>query len=149
MSDSVFMRIVRGEIGSYKVWEDDDIVAILDIEPVNKGHVLILTKQPYVDVRGVPDDLLAKILPLARDLGVAVCEEFGYPGFNIHQSNGAAAGQDIFHYHMHVWPRRSEDEITFMYKEEVSYADGEIGVVAERIRRSLERVERAKFEMSD
>lgn len=137
MSDSIFAKIVRGELPSCKVWEDEDLLVILDIEPVNKGHALILTKQPYADARDVPDAILGKILPLARDIGVILCREFGYSGFNIHQSNGPDAGQDVIHYHLHVWPRCSKEELRFVFKEEVTYKSGEIAEVADRIERAL------------
>ena len=133
MADTIFGRIVDGRLPSHRVWEDADLLAILDIEPVNKGHALILTKVPYVDCRQVPDRILQKVLPLARDLGAAMCEEFGYSGFNVHQSNGPDAGQDILHYHLHVWPRTSDGELTLAFRDEVQYAPGEIENFAERL----------------
>lgn len=137
MNKSIFARIIDGELPSVKIWEDEDILAILDIEPVNIGHVLILARCPCSDIRQVPDRILRKILPLARDIGAAVCDVLGYEGFNIHQSNGAAAGQDVMHFHMHVWPRNEKSEVRLVFKNHPSYAEGEIEDVGSQLRTAL------------
>jgi histidine triad (HIT) family protein len=143
MADDVFSRIVEGELPSVRIWEDEDVLAILDIEPVNIGHVLVLAKCPCVDIRQVPDKVLKKILPLARDIGVALCEAFGYGGFNIHQSNGVAAGQDVMHFHLHIWPRREKDEVRLVFKNHPSYSDGEMTQIGAQLRLALSEVRRS------
>jgi|HubBroStandDraft_1064217.scaffolds.fasta_scaffold74116_3 histidine triad (HIT) family protein len=137
MPDSVFSRIIAGELPSAKVWEDDDLLAILDLQPVNKGHVLILAKCECADIRDVADSILAKVLPLARDVGIALCEAFGYSGFNIHQSNGVAAGQDVMHYHLHVWPRREKAEVRLVFRDEPEYEGNELSEVAEQLSKAV------------
>lgn len=140
MADDVFTRIIAGELPSVRIWEDEDVLAILDIEPVNIGHVLILAKCPCVDIRQVPDKVLEKILPLARDIGAVLCETLGYSGFNIHQSNGAAAGQDVMHFHLHIWPRHAKDEVGLVFMNHPSYADGEIGQVGAKLAQALSEI---------
>lgn len=144
VAKSVFAKIIDGELPSVKVWEDDDLVAILDIEPVNLGHVLILAKCPCLDIREVPDVTLAKVLPLARDIGLALCQSFGYSGFNIHSSNGLAAGQDVMHFHLHVWPRREKEEVRLVFRDHPSYAEGEIEEVGARLAVALRIVRDGK-----
>ena len=140
MAKSELARITDGALPAAMVWEDDDLLAILDTEPMNIGHVLILTKSEFADIRDVPDSVLAKVLPLARDLGIALCNAFGYAGFNIHQNNGAAAGQEVMHYHLHVWPRRGRDEVRLAFQHEPRYTGNELSDVAGQLSRALREV---------
>lgn len=101
----IFCKIANGEIPSATVYEDDDFRAILDLGPASRGHVLILPKEHFADVCALDETVGAKVLPLAAKLGAAMKESLGCSGFNVVQNNGKAAGQTVFHFHVHVIPR--------------------------------------------
>lgn len=105
MSECIFCKIARGEIPSATVYEDEDFRAILDMSPASKGHTLILPKHHFDDVTKLDAVTAAKVLPLAARLGKAMKKSLGCAGFNIVQNNGEAAGQTVFHFHVHVIPR--------------------------------------------
>lgn len=101
----IFCKIANGEIPSSTVYEDEDFRVILDLGPATKGHALILPKDHFKDVCELDEKIAAKVLPLAAKIGAAMKESLGCAGFNIVQNNGEAAGQTVFHFHVHVIPR--------------------------------------------
>ena len=104
-SNCIFCKIANGEIPSSTVYEDQDFRVILDLGPAAKGHALILPKAHFKDVCELDEAVAAKVLPLGAKIGAAMKEALGCAGFNLVQNNGAAAGQTVFHFHMHVIPR--------------------------------------------
>jgi len=111
LNDTVFAKIIRGEIPCYKIYEDGVFLAILDIYPANPGHCLILPKAQAADIFDLPNEVCAKILPLAKRIAAAIMAATDCDGVNILQNNGAAAGQEIFYYHLHIIPRYEKDGI--------------------------------------
>jgi histidine triad (HIT) family protein len=111
MSDCVFCEIVKGRIPSIRVHEDDDFLVLMDINPVVAGHCLIITKEHFPATSSVPDDLLAKALPLAKRLADAALLGVGAEAYNLIVNNGRVSGQEIDHWHMHVIPRKSRAEL--------------------------------------
>ena len=110
MSEScIFCRIVRGELPSVKVYEDDDVLAFLDIGPIIKGHTLVIPKRHVDPLAAVPAELLAKVMAVVQRVTQAQVRAFKADGVNVHQSNGAAAGQVVPHVHFHVIPRFATD----------------------------------------
>jgi histidine triad (HIT) family protein len=109
MSDCIFCKIIAGEIPSFKVYEDADFLAILDRFPSSAGHVLVLPKRHAADLFELSEAEAAAVLPLAQKLAKKIKATLGCAGVNIVQNNGAAAGQEIFHYHMHIVPRYTND----------------------------------------
>lgn len=103
--DCIFCKIANGEIPSSTIYEDEQFRVILDLGPASKGHALILPKEHFKDVCGLDEKVAAKILPLGAKLGAAMKKSLGCAGFNLVQNNGEAAGQTVFHFHMHVIPR--------------------------------------------
>lgn len=101
----IFCKIANGEIPSSTVYEDEDFRVILDLGPATKGHALILPKDHFKDVCELDEKIAAKVLPLAAKIGAAMRESLGCAGFNLVQNNGEAAGQTVFHFHVHVIPR--------------------------------------------
>lgn len=101
----IFCKIANGEIPSETIYEDDTFRVILDLGPASRGHALILPKEHSKDVCELEGEAAAKILPLAGRIGKAMKESLGCAGFNLVQNNGEAAGQTVFHFHMHVIPR--------------------------------------------
>ena len=97
------------------IYEDDDFRVILDIEPASKGHALILPKEHYANFYELPDELAAKILLVAKKVITKMTDIVKCDGYNVLQNNGEAAGQTVFHYHMHLIPRYQEDEVTIAW----------------------------------
>lgn len=101
----IFCKIANGEIPSAAIYEDEDFRVILDLGPASEGHALILPKNHFKDVCELDAEVAAKVLPLAAKIGAAMKESLGCAGFNLVQNNGAAAGQTVHHFHMHIIPR--------------------------------------------
>ena len=123
MSDCIFCKIANGEIPSYTVYEDDDFRGIMDIAPASKGHVIILPKEHAADVFEIKEEMASKIYAVAKKVAKAVKEVTGCDGVNILQNNGEAAGQTVFHLHMHVIPRWNNDNIKITWKPDESMKD--------------------------
>jgi len=105
MENCIFCKIVAGEIPSMKVYEDEYCIATLDIGPATKGHTLIIPKEHHQDITDMDAGLLGKLMTVAKTIGIRQKEKLGAAGFNIVQNNGAAAGQTVLHFHIHVIPR--------------------------------------------
>ena len=112
----IFCKIAGGEIPSSTVYEDEDFRVILDLGPASKGHALILPKQHYKDLCELDEAVAAKVMPLAAKIGKAMKQSLGCAGFNVVQNNGEAAGQTVFHFHMHLIPRYKNDDAGFGWK---------------------------------
>jgi len=100
MDDCIFCKIVKGEIPSYKIYEDDKVLAFLDINPLSKGHTLVLPKQHFETVLDIPSDLYSYLAQVVQK----VDEKYKPEGIHINQNNGERAGQVIPHVHIHVKP---------------------------------------------
>jgi len=108
-NDCVICKLVSGELEVSVIHEDDLCVAFMDIQPVNPGHVLVVPRQHYESLLDVPPDLARHLFDVALRLAPIVRRLAGAEGLNVIVNSGAAAGQDVFHYHVHVIPRRSDD----------------------------------------
>ena len=107
--DCIFCKLANGVFPTHKIYEDDDFSVILDASPANKGHSLILTKDHFADLWEADDEILAKVLPLAKKIAAAVKDTVDADGINIVQNNAPAAGQTVFHFHTHIIPRYDND----------------------------------------
>ncbi|MBW3002393.1 HIT family protein [Candidatus Woesearchaeota archaeon] len=136
MEDCIFCKIVKGEIPCQKVYEDDKILAFLDIMPVHKGHTLVIPKEHHTDILDMPDDTLAELAKVAKKVSKAVKEATKADGFNIGQNNGAAAGQAVFHFHLHVIPRFNNDGLKTWPHGKLP--DEEMNAIHQAIKNSLE-----------
>lgn len=105
MEDCIFCKIIKGEIPSFRVYEDGDVMAMMDINPASPGHTLILPKKHVKDLSEADEALAGKLLMTAKEIGLRQMETLGADGFNVVQNNGRAAGQTVFHLHVHVIPR--------------------------------------------
>jgi histidine triad (HIT) family protein len=101
----IFCKIVRKQAPSSIVYEDDTIMAFLDIRPLNMGHTLVIPKAHYVDIFDIPEKELSQVHNVAKLVAFAIKKSTIADGISIIQQNGKAAGQDIFHMHVHVVPR--------------------------------------------
>ena len=111
MSDCLFCRIVAGELPSTRVHEDERVVALMDIFPATRGHVLVIPRAHAADLRDVAPDDLTAAAAAAQLLAGQAFDRLGAAGVTIMQSNGAAAWQTVFHYHVHVIPRYDGDPL--------------------------------------
>lgn len=135
MSDGcIFCRVIRGELPSTKIYEDDDILAFMDIGPIVKGHTLVIPKVHVDPLTAVAPELLAKIMRVVQRVADAQVRGLNADGVNVHQSNGAAAGQVVPHVHFHVIPRFRDDGHRWNWNAGRYSAPAEAQALAERIR---------------
>ena len=105
----IFCKIANGEIPSATLYEDEDFRVILDLGPATKGHALILPKNHFANLFEIPEDMDAKAFILAKKIAKKMKDVFVCDGVNIVQNNGVAAGQTVFHFHIHLIPRYEGD----------------------------------------
>jgi histidine triad (HIT) family protein len=103
---NIFAKILRGELPSYKVYEDDKALAFLDIMPRAPGHTLVLPKTPARNLLDVGADDLAHVMKIAQKIAKASMKAFDAQGVTVQQFNEGAGGQVVFHLHVHVIPRK-------------------------------------------
>jgi histidine triad (HIT) family protein len=108
MSETIFSKIIRGEIPCHRVYEDDLVLAFLDINPLCEGHVLVIPKEPAATVDQLSDESSAAIGRVLPRLSRAVIAATGVKEFNILQNNGAGAHQAVFHVHFHIIPKHPD-----------------------------------------
>ena len=104
--DCIFCKIIAGEIPAYKLYEDEDILAFLDINPINIGHTLIIPKKHTLDIMTIDNDTFIKIVDKARDIAKLISEKLNSTGFSITQNNGKL--QEVKHFHLHIVPCYNE-----------------------------------------
>ena len=133
----IFCRIVAGEIPCFKLHEDDDTLAFMDINPASEGHALVIPKEHAADVHAVSDEAIAATVVTAKRIAAAIDETLSPQGMNLIQCNGPAAAQSVMHFHMHVLPRSQGDGLALNWGLEPGDMDA-IGALAERIRANLQ-----------
>lgn len=111
MPECLFCRIVTGELPSTRVYEDERVVAIMDIFPATRGHTLVIPRAHAADLRDVAGEDLAAAAEAAQLLARRAFERLGADGVTVMQANAAAAWQTVFHYHVHVIPRYDGDPL--------------------------------------
>lgn len=110
MTSCIFCKIVEGSLPSEKIYEDEHVVAMMDIMPVTKGHVLIIPKNHRENIYEMTEDEAANLFKVAPKIANILKEEFTPAGMNLLQNNGAPAGQAVFHFHLHFIPRYDETD---------------------------------------
>ena len=111
--DCIFCKIANGEIPSATLYEDEEFRVVLDLGPAAKGHALILPKDHYADLYEIDEEVAGRVFKLAKKMATKMTEALGCDGFNIVQNNKPAAGQTVFHFHMHLIPRYEGDNAEF------------------------------------
>ena len=109
MEECIFCKIIRGEIPCHKILEDDEVLAFLDINPVSRGHTLVIPKQHYENMMDTPKDIRERVLEISKDLAIQYKNLLKADGFNFLNSSGRAAQQSVFHFHIHLVPRYEND----------------------------------------
>lgn len=138
--DNIFLKIVRKELPSYLVYEDDYVYAFLDIKPYSKGHTLIVPKKYCPDIESLDDKTATAVLMAAKKITIALRSLFTYEGIVLHQVNGEKA-QEIRHFHMHVYGTLQKDAIHF-YKtlpENYKERDALLSTIAQDISNFINR----------
>ncbi len=110
-TNCIFCKIVKGEIPSKTLYEDEDFKVIFDISPASKGHVIIIPKVHAANIYELPDEVAAKIFVVAKKVATALKNVLNCDGINVLQNNGEVAGQTVFHLHVHVIPRFKDDNL--------------------------------------
>lgn len=136
MDNCIFCKIIAGEIPTTKVYEDDEILAFLDLHPVNIGHTLVLPKAHHINLYDTPDETLAHMAPIIKKLSIAIKKALGADGINIEMNNDAVAGQLLFHTHIHIVPRFEGDGFTH-WRGARGYEEGEMAEVQQKIQKVL------------
>lgn len=114
--DCIFCKLANGEIPTATLYEDEWFRVILDASPASMGHALIIPKEHFENLYELEDELASKALVLAKKLVTKFTGALGCQGYNIVQNNGAAAGQTVFHFHMHLIPRYDKDKVGLGWK---------------------------------
>ena len=134
--DCIFCKIVKEEIPCTKIYEDGKTLAFLDITPINIGHTLVIPKEHFKDIHEVPEELVTHMMKAVKKISTTLRTSLPCDGVNVAMNNEGAAGQVIFHAHIHVIPRFEGDGFELWHGKR-SYEEGEMQKVAEKITGAL------------
>ena len=135
--DCIFCKIIRGEIPSFKLYEDDLTYAFMDINPLNDGHALVIPKYHAENIYATPDEWFGPTMSTVRRIASAVNKVVQPEGINLLQANGPGAKQSVFHLHMHVIPRYADDGAGMNWEMKHGDMDA-IGKLAKQIIAAIE-----------
>jgi histidine triad (HIT) family protein len=136
MAGSIFSKIIAGEIPCQKVFENEHVLAFLDINPLAEGHTLVIPKREVAQLDALSDDEAAEVGRALRRVAAAVSQTIGSAGYNVLQNNGAVSGQEVMHVHFHIIPRRAGDGLGYRWKPQPGDPDA-LAALAERIRAAV------------
>jgi len=134
--DCLFCKMVAGQIPVTKIYEDEVVLAFLDIGPISDGHTLVIPKQHFEKLHNCSSELLGRIGQCLGRIAGAVAAAMNSDGYNVLCNNGRAAGQFIEHLHFHIIPRNTGDSL-FGQWPAYEYEQGKIEVIAEKIQKNL------------
>lgn len=137
MTNCVFCKIVAWDTPSQRVYEDDQLIAFLDINPINWGHTLVIPRQHYGNCTETPPEVLSEMIKLTHKLAPAIASAMAADGYNLGINNGRAAGQLVDHVHIHIIPRKTDDGLK-SWPSRSRYPEGEMGTTAKKIKAVLE-----------
>jgi histidine triad (HIT) family protein len=132
---NIFAKVLRGEIPCHKLYEDEDTLAFLDIMPRTEGHTLVITKEKARDLFDIRPEALGKLMAVVQKLAPKIKDAVGAEGVLIQQFNGAAAGQTVFHLHVHIVPRKEGE--TLKPHAGTMEDQAKLAAIAEKIRKKL------------
>jgi len=122
--DCIFCKIASGEKDCLRVYEDELVVAFMDIDPINEGHILLIPKAHYLDVDEMPDEILTHLMIVSKKIVSALKKVYTPNGYSIMQNGGEF--NDVGHYHLHIFPRYAGDGFGWTYGEEPKNVNEEI-----------------------
>ncbi len=137
MQDCIFCKIIKGEIPSSKVYEDNMTFAFLDLKPVNLGHILVVPKEHSANIYETPDAHLEAMIKTAKKVSIAVKKSTNADGVNLAMNNNHAAGQVIFHSHFHIIPRYHNDGFELWHGKREYKNEEEMKELAEKIQKEI------------
>lgn len=139
MSNCIFCKIVNGELPSAKVFENDDVLAFLDLSQITKGHTLVIPKAHADDIFQLSPETAAKLFAVVPEISAALKTTYEAKGLNIINNNGSFAGQEVFHYHLHLIPRYDKtDGIKVTYtSHQKDYSGEDLQTIASTIRKQF------------
>ena len=129
--DCIFCKLANGVFPTNTVYEDDDFRVILDAAPAAKGHSLIIPKQHFDNIYDIDTEVAAKVMPLAGKVAASMKKTFNCDGVNVLQNNEPAAGQTVFHFHVHVIPRYNDDKLGLLWKQNETDAEEQKRIAGE------------------
>lgn len=135
MNDCIFCKIIKGELPSVKVYEDEKILAFLDISPVNPGHTLVVPKEHFENILDTPEGVLSDLIKAVKKIAPAVMKGTNTSAFNLGVNNGSEAGQVVQHTHFHIMPRWQGDGYKLWGSK--PYGAGEMEEAGRKIRENL------------
>ncbi len=136
MAETVFSKIINREIPADIIYEDDNVLVFLDINPTNKGHALVIPKKAFVNVFDIDPEILAHMMKIGKKVADVLTNTVGATGVNLIMNNGEHAGQEVFHAHLHVIPRFKGDQV-FAPAKHTSYSNGESAALAMQLHAAL------------
>lgn len=125
MDVCIFCRIVAGELSAYKIYEDDQVLAFLDIKPVSAGHTLVIPKKHHQSMEDISMNDLSSLFMVIKKVGLLLKQGLGIEGYNIIENNDAVAGQVVPHLHFHLIPRAAGDGLTTWPQREYQIGEAE------------------------
>ncbi len=130
--NDLFLKIIKGDIPSEKIYEDDKTYAFLEINPNNPGHTLVIPKVHSRNILDIKEEDWVALMDTVRKLAPVIKESMGATGVNVYMNNEASAFQEVFHTHVHIIPRHDEDG--FLPWKGAPYKDGEMKKIGDKIR---------------
>ncbi len=135
----IFCKIVAGQIPCFKLWDDAATLAFMDINPANPGHALAIAKEHWENLASTPAPLLGPVLATAQRVARAVDKALKPDGINLVQANGPGAEQSVFHFHVHILPRRIKDNLAMNW----GHKPGDMAAVKATYEKVLAAIERS------
>ena len=129
--ECIFCKITKREIPSRIIFEDDFTLAFLDIAPISKGHTIIIPKNHYSNLEDIPNNELTELFKTVKKLAIRIHRNLEIDGYNVLQNNFKAAGQDILHFHVHIIPRKYDDDKFRIKIPRTQASDGKLKKVFE------------------
>ncbi|MCK5460189.1 HIT family protein [Candidatus Parcubacteria bacterium] len=133
--DCIFCKIIKGALPCYKIYENKNVLAFLDIMPVNGGHALIIPKKHYTNIEKIPENELCSLIKAVKKIGKALKQGLGVAGYNLQLNNDPIAGQIIPHLHFHIIPRKTGDGLKLW--PQGKYSKREAEKIAKKIKNNL------------
>jgi len=132
----IFCDIIERKAPAEIIFEDDKVLAFLDIKPIHYGHILVVPKMHCADFLEIPEDILCSLFKVTKTVTGAMIKSIKPDGYNLFSNNGKAAGQSVFHFHMHITPRYFKDDIHFKLKLK-DYKNTEMQNIADMIKTEI------------
>jgi histidine triad (HIT) family protein len=136
MNSCIFCKIIEGEIPFDKVYEDDNVLAFLDIRPISSGHTIVVPKKHIADMESLPADILFDMSSAVKQIGQAMLKGLEVKGYSIFLDNKSVANQHVPHVHFHIIPRAEGDGLD-RWPQQERYAENEAAYFAEKIKFAL------------